>query len=196
MSKTSGMWGGRILVICVLVFTTSGCAWTRDEHCPGGNPKKPETIRTPDLYGVIPAEPAPWYGATLPERTKLRVGGRTLDFDDGTDFINSLCDRTEPCGVFIGLRPDGKTIDWALSARAAGRSEFEVNGDPWRVDDDEIMLSEGVRLELAPTFRIHGCAPRDRSNDAEDLEGADFGAVMRIEMKSGLVRSAACNGCD
>jgi hypothetical protein len=57
-----------------------------------------------------------------------------------------------------------------------------VDGE-WRVDDDEIILSEGVRLELAPTLNIQGCAPRDRSNDLEALEGADFGAVMRTEMK-------------
>jgi hypothetical protein len=190
------MWGGRILVICVLVFTAGGCAWTEDAHCPGHKPREPDVIRTPDFFGVVKAEKMPMYGATIaPRGNALKVGDRALRVDDDTEFLSGDCPQFEACGVFVGLRADGKTIDWALTARSPGSraAPYVVNGGPWRVDDDAVVLSEGVRLALPPTFRVRSCG-RGANNNPDDLEDARFGAAFYISAK-GEVVEATCVGC-
>ena len=201
MSKTSRMWGGRILVICVLVFTTAGCTIGRDPACGGGRATRPEVIHTPDLFGVVPAEPTLWYGATFPQRTRLTVGRRTLGIDDQTRFLNGDCDRTKACLLFVGLRADNRTIDWAFAVRDVGIRDpggydSAVTANGFDVTDHDIVLAagkgdEGVRLALDPIFTVAGC--ESGTNEDDDAERA---GSFTFESATGEVVSASCLVCD
>jgi hypothetical protein len=168
----------------VLFALVAGCA--PDEHCPGGEIDDPGAASTPELFGRVDQL----------VRGQIIVAGTAVSVDANTTSHRRCSSPLVPeqCYAFVALDDDGTATEiWYLSAyrEPLPVNELDISTATYRVEDDTVVLDDGLGLALDDRFRVRGCDVDGR----EGLARARFSATFYVNTTTGQVVRAGCNGC-